>query len=370
MSYVNRFVENTEALGVVGLLFFLITSVLILAGIQGTFNAVWGARSSKNSLRQMATYASVLIVGSFLLSLGLNLTSALQSVVSTAVEEISSSFTFMLQLLRAILVFIALFLMVEFLPAGRVSVRSALIGALVGALLWEVARIVFVYWVTYVIRLSIVYGSLAVIPIFLFWLYLAWAIVLLSLEIAYVHQHWGYLGRQENGGGSSLANRFLLGLEVYFAIARSYRDGKKPPNPEKLAIVLSASLRGVRFYTDMFLDRGLLIPAGNDGRGLVPARSLDRITVAEIVQTVFGQVLPEAAPDDKALSVYARFTSGGSSAVRSLTVKDHLEHDTGPETRTEAPESTITPAAAGFFRVIGKNLRAMYGKSKDNPEDK
>ena len=47
MVYVRRFVENTRALGVIGLLFFLVTSVFLLSTIRNTFNAVWEASWSR-----------------------------------------------------------------------------------------------------------------------------------------------------------------------------------------------------------------------------------------------------------------------------------------------------------------------------------
>jgi len=61
-------VRNSRALGAAGLLFFLATAVFLLNAVQNSFNAVWGSRPRRNSLRRPATYASILIVGSFLLS--------------------------------------------------------------------------------------------------------------------------------------------------------------------------------------------------------------------------------------------------------------------------------------------------------------
>lgn len=167
MVYVRRCVENTWALGVVGLVFFLVTSVFLLA-----------------------TYLSVLIVGGFLISIGLNLTGMLRSLLARSVlSELERTMPLLLGLFPSLFIFAALLLMIRFIPAGKVQTRSALLGTAVGAVLWEVARRIFFLWVTYVIRLSIVYGSLAAIPIFLIWLSVAWAIVLGALEIAFVHQH-------------------------------------------------------------------------------------------------------------------------------------------------------------------------------------
>ena len=175
LTYVNRFVDNTRGLGVLGLIFFLITSVLLLAGIQRTFDAVWGGISKQNTIGKVATYLSALVVGSFLLSIGLNLAGVLRSSVTQIFSGESDWFQdVFIRIFPGVFLFAALFFMIRFIPAGRVASSSALVGAVAGAALWEITRGIFVFWVSYVIRLSVIYGSLAVVPIFLIWIYLVW----------------------------------------------------------------------------------------------------------------------------------------------------------------------------------------------------
>jgi membrane protein len=190
MAYVQRFVRNSRALGVAGLLFFLATAVFLLNAVQNSFNAVWGSRPRRNSLHRLATFASILIVGSFLLSIGLNLFGVARSLVGgPAVAELGRSLSFLTAVAPSVFIFLALLLMIALLPSGRVRFGSALVGAAAGLVLWELARRLFFLWITYVLRMSVMYGSLAAVPIFLIWLYVAWSVVLLALEIAYLHQH-------------------------------------------------------------------------------------------------------------------------------------------------------------------------------------
>ena len=188
-EYLARFVGNTQALGVVGLLVFLVTSILLMAAVQRTFDRVWGATSRGVELGRLVTYGSVLIVGSFLLNIGLNLAGAVRTLVGTAVADIQVNSSLFFIVVPRVIVFASLFLMIKLVPIARISTASAVWGALIGALFWALARVIFIFWTNQVMRLSIVYGSLAAIPIFLLWLYVGWMIVLCSLEVTFVHQY-------------------------------------------------------------------------------------------------------------------------------------------------------------------------------------
>ena len=360
LTYVARFVENTRRLGVFGLIFFLITSVLLLAGIQRTFDAVWGTPSKKNTVGKFATYVSVLIVGSFLLSIGLNVTGVLSSSVIQIFSAESDWFQdVFIKVFPAVFLFAALFFMIRFLPAGKVATTSALLGALVGAVLWEAARAIFVFWVSYVIRLSVVYGSLAVIPIFLIWLYLAWTIVLLALEVAFVHQH-----RKEQSCGVTLWQRepaevLRCGIELYLIVAEEFGLGSKPPSGAYLANRMGIAERDLLRIIEKFQNANLIIAAGARGRGYVPSRELSSVKAEEVARCVFG-TLPEAAdPDQPARRLYDTLVSAACEAIKERSIKEILSLDaftpgaasqTGADSKEEQPHPE--PQILVWFRRI------------------
>jgi len=339
--YMRRFVENTRALGVVGLLFFLITAVFLLNTIQSTFNALWGSRTRKNSLRRLATYVSILVVGSFLFAIGLNLASVVRTLIGVQpVREIGRALAFLTGILPAIFIFLALFLMIVLIPSGKVRGASALLGAGIGALFWEAARRIFFFWITYVIRLSIVYGSLAVIPIFLIWLYVAWSIVLLSLEAAYVHQH-----RQLGWLGKSLeritpAERFLFGLEIYLQIAGRFYRGEAPPSVVRIAHHFGASNADISFFLELFEHEGLVLFAGKDSDLLLPARSLDKIRLQQLFGCLFGNPKEASWQSEEALALFESVTGAAVQTLGDTSVFEFLKSslETRQQDRDEKPK--------------------------------
>jgi membrane protein len=72
----------------------------------------------------------------------------------------------------------------RWIPNVTVRWRDALIGALVGAVLSELARLVFLGYFTAMPTYQQVYGPLAAIPALLIWTYLTWWVFLAGALLA------------------------------------------------------------------------------------------------------------------------------------------------------------------------------------------
>src|SRR5262249_16271443 len=85
---------------------------------------------------------------------------------------------------------VALMLLYRFVPARRVRWGDAIVGALVGTVLLEAVKHGFTFYLRQFSTFQLVYGALAVIPVFLIWLYLCWAVVLFGAEIVAARPDW------------------------------------------------------------------------------------------------------------------------------------------------------------------------------------
>lgn len=90
-------------------------------------------------------------------------------------------------LVPVLLLFTAFFLTYKYVPRGRQDARAAALGAGVATLLFLVARPLFVYYVQEFGRYSLVYGSIAVAIIILFW---AWIVALIALFGGEIASHY------------------------------------------------------------------------------------------------------------------------------------------------------------------------------------
>jgi membrane protein len=90
-------------------------------------------------------------------------------------------------------------LLYKIIPRADVSWRTALAGSFLAATLLEIARALFGYYVRMSLTGNNWFGALAIVPLFMFWVYLLWQITLSGLQISYILQHFEAL-KGERGG--------------------------------------------------------------------------------------------------------------------------------------------------------------------------
>ncbi|MGH8144960.1 MAG: YihY family inner membrane protein [Rhodanobacteraceae bacterium] len=183
-QYLLEFADNASRLTTVGVLVLLVTALLMMASIEDRFNRIWRVPTKRKGGARFLLYWAALTIGPLLVVAGVAASSWVfaQPLLQGAAEQS----VFGIQLIGALpfaVTLLALFLLYVLVPNCRVRWRHAFIGALVGALLFELARKAFGWYVQGVASYREVYGTLSAIPIFLIWVYLSWVIVLLGAII-------------------------------------------------------------------------------------------------------------------------------------------------------------------------------------------
>lgn len=79
MTLLNQYTRNATSLGVVGLVSFLFTMVLLINKVWLVINKIYRSSQSRNALRRFAGYVTFLIVASLLLAAYVSLQSVLTS---------------------------------------------------------------------------------------------------------------------------------------------------------------------------------------------------------------------------------------------------------------------------------------------------
>ena len=83
---------------------------------------------------------------------------------------------------------VVLTLAIRTIPNTWVAWRAAVIGGLWGGLAWFAFQEIFGYYVNHVSMVSL-YGALALIPLFLLWIYWSWFIILAGVALAFIVQY-------------------------------------------------------------------------------------------------------------------------------------------------------------------------------------
>ena len=181
--------------------------------------------------------------------------------------------------------YLALVAALKLLPATPVRWRPAFLGAFTSFVLIEVGRYGFGFYVNWVMdadTLSAVYGSLAIVPVFLFWIYLLWVFVLLGVEVAKVSQNYASLVEKElelselNPSWPSAETA----LRVAAWIGWSFHSGRGPVSDETLADRAGLDSRDLFRVLDVLRAAGIVVQTDE---GWLLSRPASAIALTEIV---------------------------------------------------------------------------------------
>lgn len=182
-QYLLEFSGQARKLSVLGAVILIVTSYLMLANIEKTFNRIWGTLGNRRGLSGFLLYWGIISVGPLLVGIGLMMHTYLLSFHLMVDGVASLGITAqLLQYLPWILTWMAFTLLFMAVPNCQVVFRYALIGGLVTTVLFQLVKGIFGAMVANSSYHS-VYGAFAVLPLFLLWIYLCWMITLTGAEL-------------------------------------------------------------------------------------------------------------------------------------------------------------------------------------------
>ncbi len=183
-AYINEFVTQAKKLSVIGLLFLIVTALLMIRAIDQGFNKIWQSQSEKTLVKTFLVYWAILTLGPLLLGSSLFITAYLKSLpmISDVIQGNNQLSSVMLPFLLAA---IAFSLMYYVIPNRKIFLKHAVVAGVIAALLFELAKLAFAIFVERFSTYQMIFGTLAVIPLFLIWIYLSWTIILLGAELCH-----------------------------------------------------------------------------------------------------------------------------------------------------------------------------------------
>ena len=181
--------EAPPGLGVVGTLGVVWGALGIFGAISTSVNYAWGVPQGRSYWRHKLFSFAMLLVAGLLLLLAMLLLSAAHLVGTSAFARVVTRFP-ALALLQGLVVgqaTTALFVLVVglvfyFVPNTRVRFRDVWAGAVLTGVLWKTALTLFAAYVSDMARFTRINGSMAVVVVFLLWVYVQAVIVLYGVE--------------------------------------------------------------------------------------------------------------------------------------------------------------------------------------------
>jgi membrane protein len=324
------FVDNMKVgvLGSVGLALLVYTVISLVQKIERSFNMIWRVPDMRSMAQRFSNYLSVIMVGPLLMvsAIGVSATIFSSTVVQTLmeIEPLGSIILFVSRFTPFLLVVGAFTFVYIFIPNTRVKLKYAFVGGLIAGISWQAAGMLFASFVAGSAKYAAIYSSFAIGIILLIWVYLNWMILLLGSSIAFYLQNPGSVAKRYK---VRLSPELLekTGLALMWLVAKPFHLGERAPQQEDLESRLRVPGEVTRSLSDKLIRARLISLAGRSGDCLVPACSLEMVTVGKVLDAIRHDEdrvvdrLPTSVPD----SLLAREVGPDSVSFATLLDEEY-----------------------------------------------
>lgn len=179
-EHITGFVSNASKMSSIAITFLFLFALLLISAIDTSLNKIWQVTTKRRVITAFSMYWMVLTLGPVLVGSSIAATSYIVSLISIGDYDLFGLTNIALRALpifASICAFLVLYMIV---PNKEVLLKHALFGATLAALLFEIAKKGFAFYVTELPSYQTIYGALAGIPILFLWVYLSWLVVLIG----------------------------------------------------------------------------------------------------------------------------------------------------------------------------------------------
>jgi membrane protein len=288
ITYINN--TNMTSVGAIGLVALVLTVVSVLGNIEEAFNVIWGVKETRSFYRKFSDYLSVVITGPLLLLAAVSFTTSLQSqsIVRLLVEKsyLGDALLFIFRLAPYVTIWMALVFLYIFIPNTRVRFRSALFGGVLAGTIWQLAQWGYIHFQVGVAKYNAIYGTLALLPVFMVWIYTSWLIVLFGVEVVCAHQNIRNFRREARSSAYSHGRKELLCLTILESVAAAFHFGRPPRSSTQLAEELDVPIRIVMELLSLLMESGYILASAGENTTYTPARELEHIAIMDVLATL------------------------------------------------------------------------------------
>lgn len=279
-----------DAIGLVGGLVLIYAALAMVVEVERCFNQICRAKSGRSWTRRITQYWTLMTLGAILIAFTFLIGVQFREWVRALAGEGDAFGRFVVGA-AGFFVTVAistglLTLAYMVLPNRRLRLRPVLAGASFAAVGWEAAKWGFTQYLGFATgstsTYTNLYGQIALIPLFMLWIFLTWLIILFGLQVAYgVQMLEDGVHQEDNSDEPSL---LLAGpgvmIDAAAVIARRFEAGQSARASDVADELSLASDQSTRIIET--LQRGGFVRQLDNDGGFTLSKPADKIRLTDI----------------------------------------------------------------------------------------
>jgi len=296
LEFAHTLLENTKGGLIAGIgMILLIYSVMeLLNNVEKSFNDIWYIKEERPFVRKFTDYMSIILLAPVLMIVSNSLT----VFITIEIRELTDKVTFIalfkglifpaLRLLPYIVIWLLFTLIYLIMPNTRVKLKSAFFAGVIAGTAFLITQWVLIRLQVNVSEFNAIYGSFAVLPLFLSWLQISWLIMLFGAEISYSHQNIRKFEYERETIHYSDNNKKLTSLLVTHLVVKKFTAAEDAVSFSEINQTLKVPSRYLREILDLLIRCKLISIVSNNSheKYYQPAVDTDHLSIAYVIEKI------------------------------------------------------------------------------------
>ncbi|MDP2326369.1 MAG: YihY/virulence factor BrkB family protein, partial [Gammaproteobacteria bacterium] len=271
---------DVRTLGLTGLMYVLITVLGLMRNVEWAFNQIWGVTETRKLLRTLSDYIMITLLLPVVAAVMLGITAALTT------NDSLGHLSILLRGSQVLIISLTFSLLYYFVPNTSVQPRCALLGGLVGGILWTLTAWAYVTFNVGLAKYTFFFSAFALVPMLLAWIYTSWIILLFGALVTFAYQNEKTFALERLAAKASIAYREAVALRVMIELARRFAQGAPARTVVELAEAWNVPSRLINEALETLKGAGLVTECATEPATYQPGKAADKIQVMDVLNAL------------------------------------------------------------------------------------
>ena len=178
-EYVNSFLKNSKSMGITGGIYIFVTSILFFQNFETIMKNIFHSKK-REFFNKITVYWTTMTLFPILLSFSIYISIKAQEILNSS--EYTKNID-LLSLIPFLTIFVMFWLSYNLGANKELKTKALFISSFLAALVFSIAKSLFVYYVVYNKTYNSLYGSFSIVLFVFVWIYVSWLIFLAGAYI-------------------------------------------------------------------------------------------------------------------------------------------------------------------------------------------
>lgn len=294
LVFAENIIDKTDGgiVSILGLILLFYSVYSMLSNIENVFNKIWGVSKSRNFVRKISDYFSIILLTPIIIIVSNGITTYLTNNSELILKNIhfipyiETIIFFLFTSIPYLLVGVMISFIYTIIPNTRVNIKYALIVGVITGICYYSVQWIFISLQIGVSRHNAIYGSFSAVPLFFIWIQISWTLIISGAIVCYNVQHQSKNIETSSEKKLGFKTTKILCLSILKKISFNFSKNLEPLSKTELYKHLkNVDKENLNYAINLLIASKIVLPYYEEKTKLTKlllAKSIDYLTIQNI----------------------------------------------------------------------------------------